>query len=113
MAIIVSKNSQLNDDLWNEWSDQLIAVLQDTDTEQNDADDFVNSVFNVKKSNKFGEKALEEGESTITAKSKANSTSFLGSYPAFLMVSIIHSLLLSILSYLLLNQISLVPFQSE
>ena len=40
MAVIVSKNSNLNDDLWNEWSDQLIAVIQDTDTEQNDADDF-------------------------------------------------------------------------
>lgn len=57
MAIIVSKNSNLNDNLWNEWSDQLIAVLQDTDTEKNDADAFVNAVFNVKKSNKFGEKA--------------------------------------------------------
>ena len=56
MAVIVSKNSNLNDDLWNEWSDQLIAVIQDTDTEQNNADDFVNKVFNVKKSNKFGEK---------------------------------------------------------
>lgn len=57
MAIIVSKNSNLNDNLWNEWSDQLIAVMQDTDTEKNDADAFVNAVFNVKKSNKFGEKA--------------------------------------------------------
>lgn len=56
MAVIVSKNSNLNDDLWNEWSDQLIAVIQDTDTEKNNADDFVNSVFNVKKSSKFGEK---------------------------------------------------------
>lgn len=57
MAIVVSKNSNLNDDLWNEWSDQLIAVMQDTDTEKNDADEFVNSVFNVKSSKKFGEKA--------------------------------------------------------
>ena len=57
MAIVVSKNSNLNDDLWNEWSDQLIAVLQDTDTEKNDADEFVNAVFNVKSSKKFGEKA--------------------------------------------------------
>lgn len=57
MAIVVSKNGNLNDNLWNEWSDQLIAVLQDTDTEKNDADAFVNAVFNVKKSNKFGEKA--------------------------------------------------------
>ena len=57
MAIIVSKNSNLNDNLWNEWSDQLIAVMQDTDTEKNNADEFVNAVFNVKKSNKFGEKA--------------------------------------------------------
>ncbi len=57
MAIVVSKNSNLNDNLWNEWSDQLIAVLQDTDTEKNDADEFVDAVFNVKKSTKFGEKA--------------------------------------------------------
>lgn len=57
MAIVVSKNSQLNDNLWNEWSDQLIAVMQDTDTEKNNADEFVNAVFNVKKSTKFGEKA--------------------------------------------------------
>ena len=57
MAIVVSKNSNLNDDLWNEWSDQLIAVMQDTDTEKNDADEFVNAVFNVKSSKKFGEKA--------------------------------------------------------
>lgn len=57
MAIVVSKNSNLNDDLWNEWSGQLIAVLQDTDTEKNDADEFVNAVFNVKSSKKFGEKA--------------------------------------------------------
>ena len=56
MAIIVSKSSNLNDDLWNEWSDQLVAVLQDTDTEKNNADDFVNKIFNVKKSTKFGEK---------------------------------------------------------
>lgn len=57
MAIVVSKNSNLNDDLWNEWSDQLIAVMQDTDTEKNNADEFVKSVFNEKKSTKFGEKA--------------------------------------------------------
>lgn len=57
MAIVVSKNSNLNDNLWNEWSDQLIAVMQDTDTEKNDADAFVNAVFNVKDSKKFGEKA--------------------------------------------------------
>lgn len=76
MGIIVSKNSNLNDDLWNEWSDQLIAVMQDTDTEKNNADDFVNSVFNVKDSKKFGEKAtaltefsdfemVEEGGSAV------------------------------------------------
>lgn len=57
MAIVVSKNSNLNDNLWNEWSDQLIAVMHDTDTEKNNADEFVKAVFNVKKSSKFGEKA--------------------------------------------------------
>lgn len=57
MAVTVSKTAGLNDDLWNEWSDQIIAVIQDTDTEKNDADAFVDAVFNVKDSKKFGEKA--------------------------------------------------------
>ena len=57
MAINFSKSSGLNDDLWNEWAGQLVAVMQDTDNEKNNDEEFLNSVFNVKKSKRFGEKA--------------------------------------------------------
>lgn len=57
MAINFSKSSGINDDLWNEWAGQLVAVMQDTDNEKNNDEEFLNSVFNVKKSKRFGEKA--------------------------------------------------------
>lgn len=57
MAVIFSKNSGLNDDLWNEWSTLLIAQMKDVDNEKNNDDELVNALFNVKKSDKFGEKA--------------------------------------------------------
>lgn len=74
MAINFSKSSALNDDLWNEWSDQLVAVMQDTDNEKTDADKVVNSLFNVKKSTKFGEKATgmtEFADFSVTAEGAA------------------------------------------
>lgn len=56
MAIIFAKNSGLNDDLWKV-NDQIVrAVLQDTDNEKNNDDELVNSIYNVEKSDKFGEK---------------------------------------------------------
>ena len=56
MALVFAKNSGLNDDLWKV-NDQIVrAVLQDTDNEKNDDDELVNSIFNVEKSDKFGEK---------------------------------------------------------
>jgi len=56
MAIVFAKNSGLNDDLWKV-NDQIVrAVLQDTDNEKNNDDELVNSLFNVAKSDKFGEK---------------------------------------------------------
>ena len=57
MAVIFSKNSGLNDDLWNEWSTLLIAQMRDVDNEKNNDDELVKALFNVKKSDKFGEKA--------------------------------------------------------
>ena len=56
MALIFAKNSGLNDDLWKV-NDQIVrAVLQDTDNEKNDDDELVNAIYNVEKSDKFGEK---------------------------------------------------------
>lgn len=57
MSIIFSKSSGANDDLWNEWSKQLVAVMQDTDNEKNNDEQVLNAMFNIKKSKKFGEKA--------------------------------------------------------
>jgi len=57
MAITISKSSALNDDLWNEWAPQLIAVMQDADSEKNIYEETLNAIFNVKKSKRFGEKA--------------------------------------------------------
>lgn len=56
MALIFSKSSGVNDDLWNEWSKQLVAVMQDTDSEKNNYEEVLKSIFNVKNSKKFGEK---------------------------------------------------------
>lgn len=57
MAIVISKSSALNDDLWNEWAPQLIAVMQDADTEKNKYEETLKAIFNVKNSKRFGEKA--------------------------------------------------------
>lgn len=55
-GIVFAKNSGLNDDLWKV-NDQIVrAVLQDTANEKNNDDELVNSLFEVKKSDKFGEK---------------------------------------------------------
>lgn len=56
MAIIFAKNSGINDELWKV-NDQIVrAVLQDTDNEKNNDDELVKALFNVSKSDKFGEK---------------------------------------------------------
>ena len=56
MAIVFSKNSGLNDDLWKVTDQVVRAVLMDTDNEKNNDDELVKSLFNIKKSDKFGEK---------------------------------------------------------
>lgn len=57
MAVIFSKKSGLNDDLWGAGRDILVAVMQDTDSEKNNDDKLVSDLFNVKKSKRFGEKS--------------------------------------------------------
>jgi hypothetical protein len=56
-AVVISKSNALNDDLWNEWAPQLIAVMQDASTEKNKDEEVLKAIFNVKSSNRFGEKA--------------------------------------------------------
>lgn len=56
MAVIFTKNGGLNDNLWNESSKMLIAVMQDADREKNSDDELVKALYNVKSSKKFGEK---------------------------------------------------------
>lgn len=56
MALIFSKIASASDDLWNEWATQLVAVMQDKDTEQNDYEEVLKAIFNVESSKRFGEK---------------------------------------------------------
>lgn len=56
MALVFAKKSGINDDLWKV-NDQIVrAVLQDTDNEKNNDDELISAIFNVEKSDKFGEK---------------------------------------------------------
>jgi len=56
MALVFAKNSGVNDDLWKV-NDQIVrAFLQDTDNEKNNDDELVSAIYNVSKSDKFGEK---------------------------------------------------------
>jgi phage major head subunit gpT-like protein len=58
MAVIVRSTTNLaNDNVWNEWSDQLAGVFHDEDANKNDDDKLLKALFNVKKSDKFAEKA--------------------------------------------------------
>lgn len=57
MAIVISKNSTLNDDIWNEWAPIMVANMQDADTEKNNDDALVKALYNVRTSKRFGEKA--------------------------------------------------------
>lgn len=76
MAVVFSKNSGLNDGLWKDIDRALIAVMQDADNQKNKDDELVNAVFNVKKSQKFGEKT-----SSVTAFSNFDIVAEGGSAP--------------------------------
>ena len=56
MAVTFSKHGGLNDEAWKVIDTELSMVIQDTDTEKNKDDELVSSIYNVKTSNKFGEK---------------------------------------------------------
>lgn len=57
MAIALSKNSNLNNDLWKDTDVALRVVMQDTDNEMSGDDELVKAMFNVEKSKQFAEKS--------------------------------------------------------
>jgi phage major head subunit gpT-like protein len=58
MSVMVRSNAELaNDNTWNEWSDQLAGMFFDEDTQKNRDEELLNSLFVVKKSDRFAEKA--------------------------------------------------------
>lgn len=56
MAIIFSKSSNINNDLWKVTDQVLTSLMLDVDSEKTKWDDYVSAIFNVKTSTKFGEK---------------------------------------------------------
>lgn len=56
MAVVFSKNSGINDDLWKVNGQIIKSRIMDTDTEKNKDDDLVNALFNVKTSDSYAEK---------------------------------------------------------
>ena len=56
MAIVISKNSGLNDDFWKPTAQVVNAVLKDTDSEQTEYDKIVSEIAVEKKSKKYAEK---------------------------------------------------------
>ena len=69
MAIVISKNSALNDDLWKPVAQVLNAVLKDADAEKTEYDKLVSNVAIEKKSKKYAEK-----QSSVTALSNFSIT---------------------------------------
>lgn len=69
MAVIISKSSALNDDLWNEWAPIIRSYIMDADKDKNKYDELLGKMFNVETSKKFGEKntgLTEFGDFAIT-----------------------------------------------
>lgn len=69
MAVIISKSSALNDDLWNEWAPIIRSYIMDADKDKNKYDELLGKMFNVETSKKFGEKntgLTEFGDFSIT-----------------------------------------------
>ena len=74
MAVVVSKSSNLNDNLWNEWAPVIRSFIIDADKDKNRYDELLKKMFNVNKSKKFGEKntgLTEFGDFEITGEGKA------------------------------------------
>jgi hypothetical protein len=58
MAIVFSKSSGINDSLWKEIDNALVSEMINADKAKNKDDELVNALFNVKKSERFGEKTV-------------------------------------------------------
>lgn len=74
MAVAVSKSSNLNDNLWNEWAPVIRSFIIDADKDKNRYDELLKKMFNVNKSKKFGEKntgLTEFGDFEITGEGGA------------------------------------------
>lgn len=74
MAVVVSKSSNLNDNLWNEWAPVIRSFIIDADKDKNRYDELLKKMFNVNKSKKFGEKntgLTEFGDFEITGEGNA------------------------------------------
>lgn len=69
MAIVISKNSGLNDDLWKPVAQVLNAVLLDADSEKTEFDKLVKNIAIEKKSKKYAEK-----QSSVTSLSNFSIT---------------------------------------
>ena len=59
MSVIIRSN--VGDDTWNEWSDQLDACIVEEDANKSQYDEIVKALANEKKSNRFGEKGTTIG----------------------------------------------------
>ncbi len=57
MAIIISKGSGLNDDMWKDTGTVVTSWMMDADKEQTKDDEQVKSIFKVENSNKWAEKS--------------------------------------------------------
>lgn len=74
MAVVVSKSSNLNDDLWNEWAPVIRSFIIDADKDKNRYDELLKKMFIVNTSKKFGEKntgLTEFGDFEITGEGGA------------------------------------------
>lgn len=59
MSVVIRSN--VGDDTWNEWSDQLDACIVEEDANKSQYDEIVSALSNEKSSNKFGEKGITIG----------------------------------------------------
>lgn len=55
MAVLISKKEGLNNSLWDEWAPLIRSFISDADKDKNKYDELLGKMFNVQKSDKFGE----------------------------------------------------------
>ena len=59
MSVVIRSN--VGDDTWNEWSDQLDACIVEEDANKSEYDEIVSTLANEKSSSRFGEKGITIG----------------------------------------------------